>query len=89
MHSQHPLGISWTNKALSDVKRLGKPLRVRILDAIDRYTESGLGDAAKLHGREHEARLRVVNWRVLFRYDEHYESIRILRVLSRGSVYKS
>jgi len=52
------------------MRRLSLTIRDRVLAALDRYVESGLGDVRKLAGRQDEWRLRVGDYRVLFERNE-------------------
>ena len=56
----------WTQRALKDVARLDRPMRERIVAAVERFAETGMGDVRRLRGKEQEIyRLRVGEWRVL------------------------
>jgi len=79
--------VEWTDLARSDIKRLDQGSQKRLLDTIHRFAETGHGDIRKLHGVENEYRLRLGNWRVLFAFTSA-GTIRILRVLPRGSAYR-
>ena len=58
----------WTQRALKDVARLDRPMRERIVAAVERFAETGMGDVRRLRGKEQEIyRLRVGEWRILFR----------------------
>lgn len=50
-------------------------------------SEEPAGDVTRLKGR-HEWRLRVGDWRVLFRRDAEVQTIEVLRVLPRGRAYR-
>ena len=80
--------MNWTyvlaTPAQRDMRRLEEALRQRILQAIRRYTNEGLGDVVKLRGRQEEWRLRVGEYRVRFRRDTANQIIVVLRVQPRG-----
>ena len=60
--------------------------RERVLNAVDRFAASGVGDIRALGGPWHgRFRLRVGRWRVIFRQDD---GIVVLRVLHRREAYR-
>ena len=79
--------MSWTyvlaTPAQRDMRSLEEALRQRILQAIRRYTNEGLGDVVKLRGRQEEWRLRVGEYRVRFRRDTANQTIVVFRVQPR------
>ena len=78
------------HKAKKTLASLPKPLRERILMAIDRLRYGPYQpdlDVKPLRGRP-EWRLRVGDWRVLFLIDENEIKIVIVHVNPRGDVYK-
>jgi mRNA interferase RelE/StbE len=76
-----------TPKARRDLRRLDPPVRVRVLQALDRYVQDPeFGDVARLTGTGH-LRLRVGDWRVRFARDDDARTIVVLRVLPRGRAY--
>ncbi len=74
--------------AQRDLRRLDKPVMRRVLDAIDRVVDDpdNAAGVRKLTGRP-ELRLRVGDWRVLFRREDDVREIVVLRVLPRGRAY--
>jgi mRNA-degrading endonuclease RelE of RelBE toxin-antitoxin system len=63
-------------------------MAVRIREATHRYAETGDGDVRRLTGYRPELfRLRVGDWRVLFRVDED-GVIEVARVLHRREAYR-
>jgi mRNA-degrading endonuclease RelE of RelBE toxin-antitoxin system len=40
--------IEWTSHALKDARRLDRPIRERIVEAIERLAEAGQGDVVRL-----------------------------------------
>ena len=78
----------WTQRALKDVARLDRPMRERIVAAVERFAETGMGDVRRLRGKEQEIyRLRVGEWRVLFARRKT-RVILVLRVRPRASAYQ-
>jgi mRNA interferase RelE/StbE len=74
--------------ALKDLEGLDRPVRERIVAALDRLAETGHGDTKRLKGTDAEWRLRVGDWRVRFERDGKAEAIRILRVRHRREAYR-
>lgn len=74
--------------ARRDLRRLTPAVAARVLDAISRFTETGLGDVIRLHGSPIEYRLRVGDWRIRFRIGDEDDVIEIIRVLPRGRAYR-
>lgn len=78
--------IQWDPRARKDVSGLDRVVAERVHSAIARLAE-GIGDVRRLAGIEPPLhRLRVGDWRVLFRLDG--ETIVILRVLPRDKAYR-
>jgi mRNA interferase RelE/StbE len=73
--------------ARRDLRRSDQTVRNRILAALDRFVDSGVGDVRKLAGREAEWRLRVGDYRVLFERDAERHVIVVLRVRHRQEAY--
>ena len=82
---------SWDRRALDDLQTLGsrdQRLARRIATAIERYAEDDLGDVRKLPGSIDEYRLRVGEWRVVFRLEDGGRVMAISRVLNRRDAYR-
>ena len=82
---------SWVavGRAKREIKKLDQPTWRRITDALDRFAENyPNGDVKKLQGMDDEYRLRVGDWRVLFRRDVNAKVIVVFRVSPRGDAYK-
>jgi mRNA interferase RelE/StbE len=60
----------------------------RIMAAIEGYAEDDLGDVRKLAGRVDEYRLRVGDWRIVFRLEDGGRVMAISRVLNRRDAYR-
>jgi len=73
------------------VKGLDRPVRERVLSAIDGLkNEPPTGDIKRLAGiTPPQWRLRVGDWRVRFNRDPETRTILILRVLPRSRAYRS
>jgi len=83
-----PHAVEWRPDAKRDLRRLDAPVVLRITRAMERYAATGHGDVKELQGRVDEWRLRVGDWRVLFRLDHGRLLVIVLRVLPRGSAYR-
>jgi mRNA-degrading endonuclease RelE of RelBE toxin-antitoxin system len=79
--------VRWTPRAAKERDRLDARVRERVLDAIQRYAESGVGDAIQLKGRD-DWRLKVGKWRILFRPAKETGILWILHVLPRDKAYE-
>ena len=80
----HPVRL--TNRARRDLRRVGPAVAGQVVEALERFAETGYGDVKKLRGVESEWRLRVSEWRVRFTIGE--EALIVLRVLPQGKVYR-
>jgi mRNA interferase RelE/StbE len=83
--------LAWGRRALDDLSTLGsrdQRLARRIVAAIERYVEDDLGDVRKLAGSSDEYRLRVGDWRVVFRLEDGGRLMAISRVLNRRDAYR-
>ena len=82
------LQVHWTDRALKDVERLDRPLRHRIVEAVERFAATERGDMKRLQGDKSGIfRLRVGEWRVLFSSEAKGE-ITVRRVLPRSGAYR-
>ncbi len=80
--------VELTGRARRDLRRLDRPIRERVLDAVDRVIgDPPLGELVRLSGRD-EWRLRVGDWRVRCELDAERQVILVLRVLPRGRAYR-
>jgi mRNA interferase RelE/StbE len=76
-----------TPPARRDLRRLGRPIKKRVVEALDHFVANPqASDARKLAGSD-EWRLRVGNWRVRFNFDDQARAIIVTRVLPRGRAY--
>lgn len=81
--------IKWAQGAVKDIRRLDNPLIVRITRAIEAFAETGRGDGKRLTNADGAYRLRVGEWRVLFRLVHTDIQIMLIQaVLPRGEAYK-
>lgn len=78
--------VSYTDRAVKDLESLPREDRRRVLDAMDRFATSGVGDVRALGGQwRGRFRLRVGTWRAIFRM-EH--DIVVIHVLHRREAYR-
>ncbi len=82
---------SWTYvitpPARRDLRRLDRPIKRRVVDALDNFVANPkAGTARKLTGSD-EWRLRVGDWRVRFSFDDEAHTIVVTHVLPRGRAY--
>ena len=79
--------IVWTESAKADVRALDRPTAMRILSALDRFAESGVGDVKALQGEWEELRLRIGDYRLFFVYTPA-DAIEVRRVVHRKEAYR-
>ncbi|MEK6915996.1 MAG: type II toxin-antitoxin system RelE/ParE family toxin [Nanoarchaeota archaeon] len=78
--------IEWKETVLKSLERLDKSITIRIIKRVNQLKESPFkGDIRKLKGAEHEYRLRVGDYRVIF--EVVGENINILKVGHRQNIY--
>ena len=80
------LTVEWDRQAQRDLNRLDRAARARIAAALGRLVETGRGDIVKLTGWRALYRLRVGDWRVVFRRRDDVATIQIVSVLHRRDV---
>jgi mRNA-degrading endonuclease RelE of RelBE toxin-antitoxin system len=57
--------IDWTIRAEKDLRPLDRPLKVRIIEGLERYAETEHGDIRRLQGVDPpEFAIRIGEWRV-------------------------
>ena len=83
--------VIWQRRALAELASLTRRDRrsaQRISQAVDRYAEHGHGDVRKLAGLHDQYRLRVGDFRVIFRFENDQLVIVVLRVRNRREAYR-
>ena len=78
--------LKFRRKAIKDLKTLSPERKVRILSKIEAMQDNLQGDIKKLTNFTPEYRLRVGQYRVLFKVDG--EVLRIYRVKHRKEAYR-
>ena len=71
--------VIWSPTARAELRAIDRETAWEILQAIDRYLETGAGDVIKLQPPRTEFRLRLGDYRVLFRRLGE-QTIEVLRV---------
>ncbi len=79
--------VLWSPAARAELRAIDRETARQILQAIDRYLETGAGDVIKLQPPRSEFRLRCGDHRVLFLHVEG-NSIEVLRVRHRSKAYR-
>lgn len=74
--------INYSKQAIKFLSKQDKPMRIRIVDAINKLPQ---GDVKKLRGQD-GYRLRVGDYRVIF--DKNGDILYIEQIDNRGQVYK-
>ena len=78
--------VHYTGRAVKDMENLPHKDRERVMDAVDRFAASGVGDVRALGGQwRGRFRLRSGAWRVIFRMES---GIVVIRVLHRREAYR-
>ena len=84
-----PWHLDITPHADGDIRKLTEVDRLRIVKALDGLlTHPPAGDIKKLQGTRDQFRLRVGDWRVVFRWDRPTRSVVVLSVDARGRAYR-
>lgn len=80
--------LVWTRPAEKDLETLDRGAAQRILRALDRLSETGHGDIARIvNTTPPRFRIRVGNHRIIVRRDDNLRELHIIRVLRRDSAY--
>ena len=75
--------IKYSKQAYKYLTKLHKPKREKLIAAINKIPE---GNIVKMQGIDNLYRLRVNDYRVL--YTPEYAIIKIVKIGSRGDIYK-
>lgn len=82
-----PWQVRYTRQAEKDLGRLDPPIRRRIAVAVDSLATGDAAGVVHLQGTAADYRLRVGDWRLIFRRDRRHLIILVVRVLPRGRAY--
>jgi mRNA interferase RelE/StbE len=83
--------VIWRRRARDDlaaITRQDQRTAQRIFAAVHQLAEHNIGDVKKLAGEAGEYRLRVGDWRVLFSFEDHGQTVLLLRILNRRDAYR-
>jgi len=81
--------FAWEPAARSDLRRIERKQAIQILYALSDFSESGNGDVKKLVGDTlGRYRLRVGDWRIVYRIDEALGVVHVLDIAHRSNVYE-
>jgi mRNA-degrading endonuclease RelE of RelBE toxin-antitoxin system len=79
--------VFWSAAARAELRAIDRETARSILQAVNRYLETGSGDVIKLQPPRSEFRLRVGDYRILFlRMDN--QAIDVLHVRHRSEAYR-
>ena len=81
--------VRWSARAEKDLVALARAdqrLAERIFQGIERFGTSGEGDVKKLVGGGERWRLRIGDWRIIFK--RRADEIEVLRVANRRDAYR-
>jgi len=78
----------FTDEAKRRIRKLEKPVQAKIVVALDRLAGTGHGDVKKLAGTVNDWRLRVGDYRVIFRRGNDRLVILVLELGHRRDVYR-
>ena len=79
--------LEMVRSAQKDIKRLARPVRVRVIDAIELL----VADPYRQGVRQLDSgifRYRVGHYRIIYDVDNDTVTVRVVRVRHRGDVYK-
>ena len=80
--------VAWTAPALRDLRHIDRQMAERIRQAVRRYATTQHGDVRKLEGQQERYRLRVGEYRVIFRHEDGRLIVVVLHVGHRRDVYR-
>jgi mRNA interferase RelE/StbE len=83
--------VVWQRRALDDlaeITRRDRRAAQRISRSVDRWAETGRGDVRKLEASQGLYRLRVGDFRVIFRFESDGIAILVLRARNRREAYR-
>ncbi len=79
-------GVSWDKEAIRNLNKFDVFVRKRIVNRIELFAENGsFHEAKKIQGYDRVYRLRVGDYRVVFRVDGNF--IVILNIGHRKNIY--
>jgi mRNA interferase RelE/StbE len=82
-----PFNVIWSEPALKRLRKLDPQVRLKIVDGVEGYGQTGIGHVKKLRGRG-DLRLRVGDYRVVFELDHATNTMTITDLDDRKDVYR-
>ena len=83
-----PFVVEWDAASRKQARLLSKAQRREIGGAVNLLAATGSGDVKSLKGRPGELRLRVGDFRVLFRVDYSSRHLLVIAVRNRREAYR-
>ena len=82
--------IEFTSAAARQVRKLERPVRTRLLNAIETLARSPrLDGVKKLASTENAWRIRVGDYRIIYSIEDEVLVVTVVRVAHRREVYRS
>lgn len=82
--------VEFTSAAARKVRKLDRPVRARLLDAIESLTTSPRPDGVKkLTSTENAWRIRVGDYRIIYSIEDDVLVVTVVRVAHRREVCRS
>ena len=82
--------IEFTSAAARQVRKLDRPVRTRLLDAIETLASSPRPDGVKkLASTENAWRIRVGDYRIIYSIEDDVLVVTVVRVAHRREAYRS
>lgn len=84
--------IEFDKSAFKYLQKLDKPTRTRIVHSLQILSENPLNselDIKRMQGTIDEFRLRIGNYRIIYSIENDKLLIYVIKIGSRGDVYKS
>ena len=82
--------IEFTSAAARQIRKLDRPVRTRLLDAIESLASSPRPDGVKkLASTENAWRIRVGDYRVIYSIEDDVLVVTVVRVAHRREAYRS
>ena len=80
--------IEFTNDAKRALKRLDKPVRLRVIEAIQALADTPRPPGVKALTNSSFLRIRVGDWRIVYEVHDGRLVILVITIGHRGSVYR-
>jgi mRNA interferase RelE/StbE len=81
--------IEVTSKTVKEIARLEQDIGMKILQSVENLALNPRpGNSRKLFGSESSYRIRVRDYRVIYRVDDHMKQVTVYRVAHRREAYR-